>query len=153
MNRLARISHRFSTATADKATLTRLFSSFDLDVTRHAIVRKASDKSRHSNLLHRLATKTGEISGLENKRNNRAPLGGIAFECLPVPAMVVPGPGDEVRGAPQREKGSWRRPHRDSPSGPLQDFAEIIGTRNPAVQAAVGNPISAVSVLAQLPQD
>ena len=60
---LARISHRFSTATADKATLTRLFSPFDLDVTRHAVVRKASDKSRHRNLLHRLATKGGEISG------------------------------------------------------------------------------------------
>ncbi len=61
---LARISHRSSTVTADKATLTGLFSPFDLDVTRHAVVRKASDKSRHSNFLHRLATKTGEISGL-----------------------------------------------------------------------------------------
>ncbi len=33
-SRLARISHRFSTATADEATLTRLLSPFDLDVTR-----------------------------------------------------------------------------------------------------------------------
>ena len=62
--RLARISHRFSTATADKATLPRLFSTFDLDVTRHAVVRKPSNKSRHSNLLHRLATKPGERCGL-----------------------------------------------------------------------------------------
>ena len=60
---LTRISHRFSTATADKATLTRLFSPFDLDVTRHAVVRKASNKSRHSNLLYRLATETGDITG------------------------------------------------------------------------------------------
>ena len=64
MNRLARISHRFSTATADKATLTRLFSPFDLDMTRHAVVRKASNKFRYTNLLHRLATETGEITGL-----------------------------------------------------------------------------------------
>ena len=62
-SRLARISHRFSTATADKATLTRLFSTFDLDVTRHAVVRKASNKSRHSNLLHRLATKSVRYPG------------------------------------------------------------------------------------------
>jgi len=54
---LTRISHRFSTATADKATLTRPFSPFDLDVTRHAVVRKGSNKSRHSKLLHRLAKK------------------------------------------------------------------------------------------------
>jgi hypothetical protein len=31
-------SHRFSTATADRATLPRLSSIFDLDATRHAFV-------------------------------------------------------------------------------------------------------------------
>ena len=61
---LARLSRRLSTATADKATLTRLFSTFDLNVTRHAVARKSSKKYRHSNLLHRLATKSGELSGL-----------------------------------------------------------------------------------------
>ena len=64
---LARIAHQLPAATADKAALTRLFSTFDLDVTRHAVGRKSSNKYRHSNLLHRLATKPGERCGLGNE--------------------------------------------------------------------------------------
>lgn len=60
----ARIAHRIPTPTADKAALTTLFSTFDLDVTRHNVVRKPSNKYRHSNLLYRLATKSVELSGL-----------------------------------------------------------------------------------------
>ena len=63
----ARLSHRFSTAAADKAALTRPFSPFDLDVTRHAVVRRAPNKSRYSNLLHRPATKTSEITVLARR--------------------------------------------------------------------------------------
>ncbi|MDP7638375.1 MAG: hypothetical protein QGG73_01460 [Candidatus Hydrogenedentes bacterium] len=71
---LTRISHRFSTAMADKATLTRLFSPFDFDLTRHAVGRKVSNKSRHSNLFHRLAMKTGEISGSSFRVHMACPL-------------------------------------------------------------------------------
>ena len=61
---LARLSHQLSAATANKAGLPTLFLSFDLDVTRHAVVRKSAHKYRHINLLYRLATKPGEIAGL-----------------------------------------------------------------------------------------
>ena len=60
----ARIDHQLSTATTDTVTLTRLFLPFDLDVTGHAVARKLSKKYRHSNRLHRLATKFGERCGL-----------------------------------------------------------------------------------------
>ncbi len=70
---LTRISHRFSTATANKAALTRFFSPFDLGVTGHAVVRKASNKSRHTNLLHRLATEIGEITRLSRDREGLSP--------------------------------------------------------------------------------
>ncbi len=59
----------FAGKTADKATLTRLFSTFDLDATRHPVARKPSNKSRHSNLLHRLATQSGERCGLRTIRH------------------------------------------------------------------------------------
>ena len=62
---LTRIAHHLSTATADTVTLTRLFLSFDLDVTGHAVARKPSKKFRHSNRLHRLDTKLGERCGLK----------------------------------------------------------------------------------------
>ena len=61
---LARLSHRISTTASDPATLTRLLLPFDLDVTGHAVVRKPSKKSCHSNRLHRLVTKPDEITGL-----------------------------------------------------------------------------------------
>ena len=72
---LTRIAHQLLAATADKAALTRLFSTFDLDAgstglqcPRHAVGRKTSNKFRHSNLLHRLATKPGERCGLASSR-------------------------------------------------------------------------------------
>ena len=68
---LVRLSHRSSTATADKVALARLFSPFGLDVTRHAAIHRfcleapASNEARHSDLICRLATKTGERTELE----------------------------------------------------------------------------------------
>ena len=60
----ARLSHQLTAATAIKSDLPTLFLSFDLVVTRHAIVRKSANKYRHIHLLRRLATKPGEITGL-----------------------------------------------------------------------------------------
>ena len=61
---LTQKAHRIPTAMGDKTALTRLFSTFDLSVTRHAVAQKPSNKYRHTNLLHHLATKSGELSGL-----------------------------------------------------------------------------------------
>ena len=63
---LTRIAHHKSTAAADMINLTPLFSTFDLDVTRHAVVQKPSNKCRHINHLHRLATICGERCGLSD---------------------------------------------------------------------------------------
>ncbi len=67
-DRLACIAHHESTAAADLIDLTPLVSTFDLDVTRHAVVQKPSNKCRHINHLHRLATIRGERCGLIEKR-------------------------------------------------------------------------------------
>ena len=69
---LTRIAHHQSTAASDPATLTELFLTFDLDVTRHAVARKSVKKFRHSNRLHRLATIRGERCGLGGQLAARA---------------------------------------------------------------------------------
>ena len=103
----ARVSHQLSAATANKAGLPTFFLSFDLDVTRHAVVRKSANKCRHINLLRRLATKPGEIHGLE--RPFRAFVGG--------PVM---NPGRREKRSFSLALGYARAPLRGLPCKPVR---------------------------------
>ena len=73
----------------------------------------------------------------------------IIAEFLQIPSMVAPRPRSKIGNGEQKECKAARRPGRDRPPKPFEDFPEVVGARDEPEPAAMRYRISSLARPAQ----
>ena len=94
-----------------------------------------------------------QVYGLEEKRDDRAPVFWVVAEVLPVQAMIGKRTWNEVRGREPGEHPGRNGPCGERKSDPFDDFTEVVGAREPPVESALGDLVAAFPRLSEAQKD